>query len=97
VCCCWSCHWQAYQDLLVGAVSGLKGHLEAPGNALVVDLVIAQGGVALSPSMEELLKVRHEYRVRVQLPFFGSGCPGIGSVACLAGEACAQHPTVVFA
>ncbi|WIA31508.1 hypothetical protein OEZ86_002401 [Tetradesmus obliquus] len=47
---------QAYQDLLVGAVLGLKSHLEAPGNALVVDLVIAQGGVALSPSMEELLK-----------------------------------------
>lgn len=55
--CCLGCCPQAYQDLLVGAVSGLKSHLEAPGNALVVDLVIAQGGVALSPSMEELLKV----------------------------------------
>jgi hypothetical protein len=45
-------------------VSGLKAHLEAPGNALVADLVIAQGGVALSPSMEELLKVS-KYAVRV--------------------------------
>ncbi|KAF6250704.1 hypothetical protein COO60DRAFT_1629458 [Scenedesmus sp. NREL 46B-D3] len=47
---------KVYQDLLVGAVSGLKAHLEAPGNALLVDLVTAQGRVALSPSMEELLK-----------------------------------------
>jgi hypothetical protein len=60
---------QAYQDLLVGAVSGLKAHLEAPGNALVVDLVIAQGGVALIRSMEELLKVSNTSRARVRARF----------------------------
>lgn len=49
---------QSYLDLLVGAVSGLKTHLESPNNALVVDLLLAPEGVTLSPSMEELLKVR---------------------------------------
>lgn len=48
---------QSYLDLLVGAVSGLKAHLEGPGNSLVVNLVLEKGGVALSPTMEELLKV----------------------------------------
>eukprot|EP00879_Flechtneria_rotunda_P023368 GHRR01024718.1.p1 GENE.GHRR01024718.1~~GHRR01024718.1.p1 ORF type:complete len:686 (+),score=249.45 GHRR01024718.1:347-2404(+) len=47
---------QSYLDLLVDAVGRLKAHAEAASNGLVVDLLLAGGGVTLSPTMEEVLK-----------------------------------------
>lgn len=53
---------QSHLDLLTGAVSGLKAHLQAPGNALHVDLQLqGQGVVALNPCLEDTLKVGARY------------------------------------
>lgn len=48
---------QSQLDLLVAAVSGLRGHLQLPGNHLQVDLQL-QGpeGVTMNPSQDETLK-----------------------------------------
>jgi hypothetical protein len=52
---------QAQLELLQQAVLGLKTHLQAPGNALRVDLLLQRAeGVALSPSLEDTLKVGEE-------------------------------------
>lgn len=52
------CFLQSQLDLLVAAVSGLRDHLQVPGNHLQVDLQL-QGpeGVTMSPSQDETLKV----------------------------------------
>eukprot|EP00775_Hariotina_reticulata_P001613 gene1613-1953_t len=47
---------QLYMDLLVGTVASIKAHVEAPGNALMVNLLLEAAGVSFKPSMEELLK-----------------------------------------
>lgn len=52
---------QSQLDLLVSAVSGLRQHLQVPGNALQVDLLLqGPGGVHMSPSQDETLKVTHQ-------------------------------------
>jgi hypothetical protein len=74
-----SCHvLQTQLDLLVAAASGLKDHLQAPGNALQADLLLqGPGGAHMSPSQEETLKVSpyrmpplrpaHQANARVQI------------------------------
>lgn len=59
---------QAQLDLLASAVSGLEQHLQGPGNALQVQLLLqGPGGAHMSPSQDETLKVgawelrRHSY------------------------------------
>jgi hypothetical protein len=50
---------QSQLDLLVAAVSGLRRHLQAPGNALQVDLLLqGPAGVHMSPGQDEALRVR---------------------------------------
>lgn len=49
---------QAQLDLLVSAVSGLKQHLQGPGNALQVQLLLqGPGGAHMGPGQDETLKV----------------------------------------
>lgn len=49
---------QAQLDLLVAAASGLKEHLQVPGNTLRADLLLqGPGGVHISPAQDETLKV----------------------------------------
>lgn len=49
---------QAQLDLLVAAASGLKEHLQVPGNTLQVDLLLqGPGGAHMSPAQDETLKV----------------------------------------
>lgn len=49
---------QAQLDLLVSAVSGLEQHLQGPGNALQVQLLLqGPGGAHMSPGQDETLKV----------------------------------------
>jgi hypothetical protein len=49
---------QAQLDLLVSAVSCLEQHLQGPGNALQVQLLLqGPGGAHMSPSQDETLKV----------------------------------------
>ena len=58
---CWLLfvHLQSQLDLLVSAVTGLRQHLQTPGNYLQVDLLLqGPGGVNISPSQDETLKVR---------------------------------------
>lgn len=50
---------QSQLDLLVSAVLGLRQHLQVPGNALQVDLLLqAPVGVTMNPGQDETLKVR---------------------------------------
>ena len=82
---------QLYMDLLLGTVGCIKAHVEAPGNALLVDLLLEKSGVSFKPSMEELLKVS---QVTCWRCFKSGGAAAPASALCPAFVSVRQIATV---